>query len=143
MNIQKFDIKDFRQLKILLSEYKKSIGESSPNDDEFIKLKSAIKNKLISFYTAREEDRLVAMCSICITYSTFNFARSGIFEDFYVMPEYRKKGIARMLTDFVFLDCKAQKIESLWVGCADTDVNMYKSLGFEIPLGNLLTWSID
>ena len=37
---------------------------------------------------------------------------------------------------------KAQigQVRSLSVGCADCDVGMYKPIGFNIPLGNLLAF---
>ena len=57
---------------------------------------------------AKDNCKMVAMCSVSLVFSTFACAVSGIFEDL--------------------------------VGCADVDLSMYKSLGFNIPLGNLLTW---
>lgn len=143
MDFEKLDLEDFKKLKVLIKDYKNSIGENTPTDEEFNKLKLAIKDNLISFYVAKKSGDLIAMCSVCEVYSTFNFSKSGIFEDFYVSPDFRKIGLARQLTSFVFLQCKLQGIKSLWVGCADVDIDMYKSLGFEIPLGNLLTWSCD
>ena len=32
-------------------------------------------------------------------------------------------------------------VGSLTVGCADCDVEMYKAIGFVIPLGNMLAFS--
>jgi hypothetical protein len=37
-------------------------------------------------------------------------------------------------------DCKKAGISTLWVGYADMVVPMYQSLGFKMPLGNLLAW---
>ncbi len=143
MIFEKFNLEDFEKLKVLVRDYKSSIGENTPTYEELDKLKLAIKDNLISFYVAKQDNDLAAMCSVCELYSTFNFSKSGIFEDFYVSPDFRKKGLARQLSNFVFSQCKLQGIKSLWVGCADADLEMYKSLGFEIPLGNLLTWSDD
>ena len=61
----------------------------------------------------------------------------GVFEDFYIVPEYRHKGIARQLVRFAYQE---SGVGSLTVGCADCDVKMYLSLGFTIPLGNLLAF---
>ena len=143
MIFEKFNLEDFEKLKVLVRDYKSSIGENTPTDEELDKLKLAVKDNLIRFYVAKQDNDLAAMCSVCELYSTFNFSKSGIFEDFYVSPDFRKRGLARQLTNFVFSQCKLQGIKSLWVGCADVDLEMYKSLGFEIPLGNLLTWSDD
>ena len=83
------------------------------------------------------EDRLIACCSITPTYSTFNYQIGGVFEDFYIVPEYRHRGIARQLVGFAY---RESGVGSLTVGCADCDVKMYRSLGFTIPLGNLFTF---
>ena len=32
-------------------------------------------------------------------------------------------------------------VKSIWVGCSDVDVEMYKHLGFNVTLGNLLAWN--
>jgi len=76
-------------------------------------------------------------------FSTYQCKFNGIFEDFYIIDEYRGKGIARGLIRYVFEELESRGISSLWVGCADIDIEMYNSLGFTIPLGNLLTWSAD
>lgn len=59
-------------------------------------------------------------------------------EDFYIRPEFRHKGIARKLVAFAW---EQSGVGSLTVGCADCDVEMYKAIGFEIPLGNMLAFS--
>ena len=60
-----------------------------------------------------------------------------MFEDFYIRPEYRHQGIARALARFAFAE---SGVSSLTVGCADCDLPMYRSLGFTVPLGNLLAY---
>lgn len=40
---------------------------------------------------------------------------------------------------YVFDTMKSENVTSGWVGCADIDVDMYKSLDFTISLDNLLT----
>lgn len=35
----------------------------------------------------------------------------------------------------------ANGVTSLWVGCIEGDVPMYRALGFDMPLGSLLTWN--
>lgn len=134
---------DFKMIKTLLNEYKNEIGEEQLMEEHFIALEKAILNKEIVFFVAKQGQEIIAMCSISKTFSTFRCNYSGVFEDFYVIPQYRKQGIAKRLTEFVFNYCSKNNIYSLWVGCADCDVEMYKYLGFKIPLGNLLTWSTE
>ncbi len=140
MRFEKFNF-DFNTLVPLLDGYKKEIGENPLEIQQLSALRVAIEKDEIVFFVAKHNENLIAMCSISKTFSTFKCSYSGVFEDFYIIPEYRKEGVAKRLLDFVFGYCKNEKISSLWVGCADCDIDMYKHLGFDIPLGNLFTWS--
>lgn len=46
-------------------------------------------------------------------------------------------GIARELVQFAYSE---SGVRSLTVGCADCDIELYKSLGFSIVLGNMLAF---
>ncbi len=125
------------ELRALHISYKQEIGEEIPTEENFDSLSAAIKKGQIIFYGCADEGRLIACCSITPTYSTFNYQTGGVFEDFYIAPEYRHKGIARQLVRFAYRESGAG---SLTVGCADCDIKMYQSLGFTVPLGNLLAF---
>lgn len=129
-------------IKPLMDGYKRTIEEEPLTEEQYAALEKAIRDNRIHFFIAKE-DEVVAMCSVSATFSTFTCSAGGIFEDFYILPEYRKTGLARRLTEYVFDWCKQNSIMSLWVGSADCDVEMYRKLGFEIPLGNLLAWSAE
>lgn len=124
-------------LKVLHIGYKQEIGEETPTDENFDSLSEAIKKEQIIFYGCIDEGRLIACCSITPTYSTFNYQTGGVFEDFYIVPEYRHRGIARQLVRFAYQE---SGVGSLTVGCADCDIKMYQSLGFTIQLGNLFAF---
>ena len=143
MLIERLKSKDFKQIRELIDEYKKSINEDKLNDVQYESLLKAIENNEIEFYVVKQKGKLIAICSISVIFSTFSCKYTGVFEDFYIDHGYRKLGIARKLTEYVFEQCKERDITSVWVGCADVDINMYKALGFEIELGNLLTWCSD
>jgi len=128
----------FDELAMLHAAYKAEIGEDNPTPQDFDSLKAAIESEFIHFYGCVCESKLVGICSICLTYSTFNYKRSGVFEDFYITPEYRHRGIARRLAAFA---CQNSKAKALTVGCADCDAEMYKAIGFSIPLGNLMAYA--
>ena len=128
---------DFPALVPLQLAYKREIGEDAPSDDDLSRLRDAIGRGDILFFAARDGEKLVGCCSVSPTFSTFNYARGGVFEDFFILPEYRRKGIARELVRFAFAE---SGVASLTVGCADCDVGMYKALGFSIPLGNMLAY---
>lgn len=121
----------------LQKAYKAEIEEDIPTEQDLNRLKEAMEEKRILFYGAWDETTLTGCCSVTIGFSTFNYAASGVFEDFYIRPEYRHKGIVRKLVNYAWKD---SGVESLTVGCADCDVEMYQSLGFSIRLGNLLAF---
>lgn len=138
MNFVRIETERFEELKELQKAYKSAIGEDTPTEDSFKCLLRAIEREEIIFYGCVCEERLVACCSISFTFSTFNYQKSGVFEDFYIRPEYRHKGIARKLVSYAY---NQSSVASLTVGCADCDVEMYKAIGFEIPLGNMLAFA--
>ena len=117
--------------------YKAEINEEAPCDADRESLEEAIRENRILFYGAWDGNTLAGCCSVTIGFSTFNYAASGVFEDFYIRPQYRHQGIARKL---VRLARDESGVGSLTVGCAGCDVLMYQSLGFSIPLGNLLAF---
>ena len=117
--------------------YKAEIGEEEPDPEALARLKEAIGKQQILFFGARDRTLLAGCCSVTPGFSTYNYARSGVFEDFYIRPEYRHQGIARELVRFAYLK---SGVSSLTVGCADCDLPMYRSLGFSIPLGTMLAF---
>lgn len=135
IRISKDNMADLKKLQF---DYKQEIGEDRPTDENFDSLCEAVSKELIFFYGCIDGGRLVACCSITPTYSTFNYCRGGVFEDFYIMPEYRHRGIARRLVGFAYQE---SGVGSLTVGCADCDIKMYQSLGFTIALGNLFAFN--
>ena len=132
--IETTQIDDLWQLQLA---YKMEIGEDTPSLEARDRLSFAMDTGKIEFYGAWDENKLVGCCSISKGFSTFNYGISGVFEDFYIAPENRRKGIARKLVKFAF---EESGVESLTVGCADCDLDMYGALGFTIRLGNLLAY---
>ena len=137
MEYRRITASEIDELWELQKAYKSEIYEDSPTDADRERLAAAIREGKIRFYGAWNETVPVACCSVTIGFSTFNYLPSGVFEDFYILPEYRHKGIAHQLVQFARLE---SGVSSLTVGCADCDVQMYKALGFSIPIGNLLAF---
>ena len=135
MEYRRIGVSEITQLWELHKAYKAAIGETAPGDPDLEKLKKAVEEARILFFGAWNGPELAGCCSVTVGFSTFNYAASGVFEDFYILPQYRHQGIARELVAFARLD---SGVSSLTVGCADCDVQMYRSLGFSVPLGNLL-----
>ncbi len=137
MNYRKIDPSEMDVLWELQKQYKAEIGEDEPDEGGRERLAEAICSGRIVFYGAWDNTVLVGCCSVTVGFSTFDYLPSGVFEDFYICPEYRHKGIARQLVDFAY---RESGVSSLTVGCADCDVEMYRALGFAIELGNLLAF---
>ena len=137
MDYSKITVSGLDQLWELQKAYKAEIHEDPPADEDYGRLRRAVEKEQILFYGAWDGDRLTACCSVTAGFSTFNYQRSGVFEDFYILPEYRHRGIARALVQYAYQE---SGVRSLTVGCADCDMEMYRALGFSVPLGNLLAF---
>lgn len=140
IRIEPLRFEDVAQLLTLQNEYKAQIGEGSLTSAQAKALEKAIRSGAIRFFVARQDAVLVGMCSVCQTFSTFDCALSGIFEDFYIQPAFRKRGVARALASFAQKNCAANGVNTLWVGASEGDKGMYEALGFSLQLGALLTW---
>lgn len=128
---------DMERLWELHRAYKAEIGEAAPHDRDRERLQAAIEQGQILFYGAFDGETLAGCCSVTVGFSTFLYAQSGVFEDFYICPAYRHRGIARKLVQLTRQD---SGVGTLTVGCADCDLPMYQALGFSVPLGNLLAF---
>lgn len=129
------DPEDWQLLKLdngFLSE----IGEEALTEEKQTKLRQAIRDGRIIFFMAKRSYRAVGICSVSKCFSTFSCADTGVFDDFYIEPVFRKKGIARKLALAAQDWCKENHIASLTVCCAPCDEGMYQALGFNVHLGN-------
>lgn len=142
MKVRALHHNDYDKLKVLMLSYKKSVGEPEFSDHQFEDLVNAIESGHIEFFVVEKEGSLIAMCSIARFYSTFNFTKSAIFEDFFVKKDYRGKGIARKLINHVFDTCSEKGVDSVLVGSAEVDQDMYRSLGFSNALGKLFACTL-
>ncbi len=137
MDYRRISASQIDQLWELQKAYKAEIEEDQPAEQDRSRLAAALEREQILFYGVCSGNHLIGCCSVTVGFSTFNYASSGVFEDFYICPEYRHKGIAHKLVQYAYQD---SGVNSLTVGCADCDVEMYHSLGFCISLGNLLAF---
>ena len=137
MEVQRLNLSCWDALLPLHLAYKKAIGEDAPTTDDLAALKRAIEAEQIVFFGGFADGMLVGCCSVSITFSTFCYGACGVFEDFYILPEYRHHGIARALVRCAY---ENSGVASMTVGCADCDRELYAALGFSIPIGNLLAY---
>ena len=137
MEYRRIDASEMDELWELQKAYKAAIREDDPTDPDRERLAEAIREERIRFYGAWDGPVLAGCCSVTVGFSTFNYAPSGVFEDFYICPQYRHQGAARELVRLARAD---SGVCSLTVGCADCDKAMYQALGFSVPIGNLLAF---
>ena len=137
MDYCKTDVSRIDGLWELQKLYKAEIGEDEPTDGDKARLAEAIEKGEILFFGAYDGGELVGCCSVTKGFSTFDYRPSGVFEDFYIRPEYRHRGVARALVNFAY---RESGVSSMTVGCADCDAPMYAALGFTIRLGDLLAF---
>ena len=124
------------QLKKLENGFLKEIGEPAATEEKQAQLAQAIQDGKITFFVAKRGSRAVGMCSIATCFSTFSCTNTGVFDDFYIEPVFRQKGVARKLAQASQEWCKKNGIASLTVCCAPCDEGMYQSLGFNTRLGH-------
>ena len=123
------------QLKKLENGFVKEIGEDAATEEKQAQLSRAIRDGKITFFIARRGYRAIGMCSVAKCFSTFACTDTGVFDDFYIEPVFRKKGIARMLAAAAQNWSKKNRLASLTVTCAPCDEAMYQALGFDCRLG--------
>ena len=126
------------QLKKLENGFLKEIGEEPATEEKQEQLAQAIRDGKITFFVAKRGYRVVGMCSVAKCFSTFACTDTGVFDDFYIEPVFRKKGIARKLAQAAQVWCKEKDLASLTVCCAPCDEGMYRALGFATRLGTTL-----
>ena len=123
------------QLTKLENGFLAEIGEGAMTEEKRSRLSEAVRQGKILFFLAKRDGRAVGMCSVSRCFSTFACADTGVFDDFYIEPVFRKKGIARLLTRTALKWCAESGIASVTVCCAPCDEGMYQALGFDTALG--------
>ena len=124
------------QLKKLENGFLKEIGEAPETEEKQEQLTQAIRDCKITFFVAKRGYRAVGMCSVAKCFSTFACTDTGVFDDFYIEPVFRKRGIARMLAQAAQKWSGENGLASLTVTCAPCDEGMYQALGFDLRLGS-------
>jgi GNAT superfamily N-acetyltransferase len=144
IEIREWEAGRLERLWPLLNAYMREINEAPLDADGVNRIREAIRSGRISFFVAQDSGTPVGMCSLSTAFSTFAGGKEmGVFEDFYVIPERRKQGIAGMLAEHVFGEAKKRDCSSVIVGCCRADVPMYRHLGFSLHLGHMLSRVID
>ena len=123
------------QLRKLENGFRAEIGEAPLLKTQQEALTRAIRDGRITFFLAKRGYRAVGMCSVTRCFSTFACSDTGVFDDFYIEPIFRKAGLARQLAHVAQTFAAEQGLASLTVTCAPCDERMYQALGFGARLG--------
>lgn len=134
---RRLTVADMPALTALHLRYMQAICEDAPDEAALLRLQVAVEKERILFYGCEGQGKLLGICSVTLGFSTYCYDTSGVFEDFYILPEMRHQGIARSLAAFAWQESGAK---TLTVGCAPIDRAMYEAIGFRIPLGEMLSW---
>ena len=130
------------QLRKLENGFLQEIGEAPVTEEKQERLSRAIVDGKITFFIAKRGYRSVGMCSVAKSFSTFACTEIGVFDDFYIEPVFRGKGIARMLAQAAQDWCSENGLASLTVCCAACDAERYQALGFRTRLGETFAYLI-
>ena len=87
------------QLKKLENGFLREIGEDVLSEEKKRRLEQAVSDGKITYFLAKRGYRAVGMCSVAAVFSTFACGNVGTFEDFYIEPVFRGRGIARLLAE--------------------------------------------
>lgn len=91
-------------------------------------------NKDLFVYVVRSEK--IISCSFLLVSEkpanpSFINGRTGTVLNVYTKPEFRRKGIAGKIMEFLIADAKKMKLDFIELKATDAGYNLYKSVGFE------------
>lgn len=126
----------------LLNGFLTSIGEPALDDGSIARLRKAMGEEKIFFYVARKGETAIGICSLAVAFSTYRTSSFGVLDDFFIIPEMRKKGVARLILDHVLSDARRRGCRSVIIGCGKEEAPMYKHFGFK-TIGSMMAIDID
>ncbi len=131
------------QLQKLENGFLAEIREAPLDDAKKARLREAVRAGKITFFLAKRGYRAIGMCSVSRCFSTFACSDTGVFDDFFVEPAFRRQGAARLLAERAQAWCRERGLSSLTVGCSAGDADMYRALGFDTDLGAMLACGLS
>lgn len=153
MIIRKASREDSRWILHHRVEMFKDMGESEVSLSETTRLTERYLEsdwtKEYLYFLVEEGDKVIGGCGI----STFRLPPKssqpkGIYaymSNMYIEPEFRRKGIGRLLVDYLTDFCKQNKIGLLLLHASEKGFLLYKTLGFTSPenLMELPTFNLE
>lgn len=136
LNIE--DVESFLQLRLKLFyelkeiELNEDIEELKKSTKEYY-----LKNidKTLITYGIFEDNKIVSIGSLClferIPYIENLSGKEGYILNIYTLPEYRKKGYGKNITEKLLECSKEIGIKKLWLNASDEGKKLYTKLGFK------------
>lgn len=91
-------------------------------------------NKDLFVYVVKPE-KIVSCCFLLVSEKpanpSFINGRTGTVLNVYTKPEFRKKGFAGKIMEFLISEAKKMNLDSIELKATDNGYNLYKSVGFE------------
>lgn len=128
---------DMPALLEILGAFLAAIDDPPLDETSTRRMEAAIRDGKIRFFLARQSDTVVGVCSLTIGFSTYHASPFGVMEDFYIVPEKRKTGIARIMMTRLLSEAEQEGCRSVLLGCGDQDMGLYESFGFK-KIGNMM-----
>ena len=100
--IREADINDLTQVVKIVMKYREFYGVNEQDEAAVTQfIKARMENEQSKIFIAEEEGEVVGFIQLYPSYSTVSLKPQWVLNDFYVLPDYRKKGCGGQLMDFV------------------------------------------
>ncbi len=132
MIIKRLDIEDVEFFLDLRLKLFYELQEIDKNDN-IENLKNSTKEHYLNGIF--EENKIVSIGSLClferIPYMENISGREGYILNIYTLPEYRKKGYGKQITEKLIEHSKEIGIKKLWLNASEEGKKIYLKLGFK------------
>ena len=140
MNIITLDQKDVNQFWRLRLCLLQELGEIS-TETNLTSIEKSTKeyflsniNKSLICYGAIDRDEIISIASLClfnrIPYQENLNGKEGYILNVFTSPEFRGKGLAKLLVQEIINYANKHNIKKLWLNSSEYGKHLYSSLGF-------------
>ncbi len=130
------------EVRSLLAAFARAVGEPPPDAEAWRRIAAAAQRDEIRFYLAREGTLAIGVASMTLGFSTYHGAPFAHFDDLYVVPDRRGRGVARLLLQALQRAALERGCASAMGGCSAGDVAMWEHLGFR-RIGTLMAVALE
>ena len=140
IKVEKADLKDINELVQMRIEYLTE-DYGGLTDVQAEKIRNQLPeyynnhlNKDLFVYVVKSE-KIISCCFLLVSEKpanpSFINGRTGTLMNVYTRPDFRRKGIAKKIMEFLISDAKKMKLDFIELKSTDNGYNLYKSVGFE------------